>query len=749
MRPLVISLLVLGSAALLPFPSPVHSRGSEDQLRSAVYALRDAPQPPAKLASGLYRPRPGAAARQETPVPQSAAASPTVQVEVEAAAGREEAALAAVAAARGVIQAMQGRLIQALVPPEALEALAAEPSVLAVRKPLRARPQAIVVSEGTSLLGASSWQQAGLSGRGAKVGIIDSFEGYSSLVGTELPGDVVFRDFTTPASPDPCESPLARRHGTAVAEIVADTAPAARLYLAQANTSVEFARAVDWLLQQGVHVINFSAVFPGGRPYGLVGSATDFFADTVDRAAQAGVLWANAAGNSADSHWTGNWSDRDRDRLLDFAPRDPFNDLVLSGTAASCLLLVLLWDDAWGGACQDYSLLVGYFDPAGSPQVVGSDDRQDCSAGALPREAVEITSLDTADGRLYIAIGQRAGAQPRRLHLFVFGLGDLQYVVPSRSVLPPADRPTALAVGAVPASAPDTVEFFSSQGPTWDGRIKPDLVAPDRVSTVTYGAGRFAGTSASAPHVAGATALVKQANPGWSGAQLRQFLESRAVDLGAPGKDNAYGVGRLQLGPPPPGQPPPTAPPVPPAIPSIHPFDNGRARATWLPPEQVSRYRLCASLDFEFTFGLTCQDVPAAEAPGVLLVGVPWWDTGIVYYRLEACNDLGCSAPVRLGGVGRRAWPSENDWNFYVTAIDVFGQARVAAWNASPVAGKVSDLALWTGIAGFGGQAMHACPAVMPGQGCGPLDLDTGSDFVSATQGFPPFGAIGIALRVR
>jgi len=731
-------------------PTVVGSQGPADGLRMALARALEAARPPPKLDSALYALSRAAFGAPASPlVPQQVPVGGPVQVEVETASGHTEAAQVAIARLGGSVQSSYGPVLQALLPPAALEALAAEPSVLAVRRPLRARPQAIV-SEGLSLLGASSWQQAGLRGRGVKVGIIDAFADYQPLLGSELPANTVFRNFTAPRPPDPCDSPQLAKHGTAVAELVADVAPGAQLFLAQASSSVELAQAVDWLLQQGVHVINFSAVFPGARPYGSAGTSPDFLVETVDRAARAGILWVNSAGNSADSHWTGNWSDSDGDRLLDFASGDPFNDLRLGSTRASCLAILLLWDDAWGGACQDYSLLVGYFDPVRGPQAIASDDRQDCSPGAVPREGVEITSLDTADGRLYIAIGQRAGTQPRRLHLFVFGLGGLQYTVPSGSVLPPADRPTTLAVGAVHVSTPSNIEFFSSQGPTWDGRVKPDLVAPDRVSTVTYGPGGFAGTSASAPQVAGAAALVKEANPGWSGPQLRQFLESRTVDLGAPEKDNVYGWGRLSLGQPPASAPPPTAPPGPPRLVSIQPFDSQQALVTWEQPSQAARYRLCAALDFDFTFGVSCRDTPMADAPGALLVGVPWWDMGTIYYRLQACNDLGCSSPVPAGAVARRAWPGPNDWNFYLTAIDVFGLVRTAAWNASPVPGKASDLALWTGIANVsGGQTVHACNGVPPGQGCGPRDLEAPSGFVSATQGFPPFGAIGVALRVR
>jgi len=72
---------------------------------------------------------------------------------------------------------------------------------------------------------------------------------------------------------------------------------------------------------------------------------------------------------------------------------------------------------------------------------------------------------------------------------------------------------------------------------------------------MTYGQGKFAGTSASAPHVAGAAAVVWAARPGWSGRDVRRWLEANAVDMGRPGKDNVYGAGRLQLvteEPPPP-----------------------------------------------------------------------------------------------------------------------------------------------------------------------------------------------------
>jgi hypothetical protein len=102
------------------------------------------------------------------------------------------------------------------------------------------------------------------------------------------------------------------------------------------------------------------------------------------------------------------------------------------------------------------------------------------------------------------------------------------------------------AVGAVPWFNPTTLEFFSSQGPTTDNRVKPDLSAPDGVSNSVYG--QFYGTSAASPMVAGAAALVKQQYPSYTPSQIRDFLLARAVDLGPVGPDNQFGSGRLHLG---------------------------------------------------------------------------------------------------------------------------------------------------------------------------------------------------------
>lgn len=116
----------------------------------------------------------------------------------------------------------------------------------------------------------------------------------------------------------------------------------------------------------------------------------------------------------------------------------------------------------------------------------------------------------------------------------------------------PGDVPEVITVGATNSS--DVIASFSSRGPSTDYGdtvIKPDVSAPGvsikscYTSSDTAYADGWNGTSMATPHVAGAVALLLEADPTLTPAQLKQILEDTAVELGDPGKDNAYGSGRI------------------------------------------------------------------------------------------------------------------------------------------------------------------------------------------------------------
>ena len=108
------------------------------------------------------------------------------------------------------------------------------------------------------------------------------------------------------------------------------------------------------------------------------------------------------------------------------------------------------------------------------------------------------------------------------MDLYFFGQEANLSAVNGGSVSDPASSPAALAVGAYDVDNPRPIEPFSSDGPTIDGRLKPDIAAPDGVMNDVFNP--FFGTSASAPHVAGAAALVKGAFPSMTADQIQGLL---------------------------------------------------------------------------------------------------------------------------------------------------------------------------------------------------------------------------------
>lgn len=114
----------------------------------------------------------------------------------------------------------------------------------------------------------------------------------------------------------------------------------------------------------------------------------------------------------------------------------------------------------------------------------------------------------------------------------------------SSTCYPPADAHDIVTVGAVDDNG--NLATFSSRGPTYDGRIKPEVVARG-VSTACATAssdnsyGSASGTSLSTPLVAGAACLLIQANPGFTPEMIRQSLMETADNAAAP--NNNYGWG--------------------------------------------------------------------------------------------------------------------------------------------------------------------------------------------------------------
>ena len=339
-------------------------------------------------------------------------------------------------------------------------------------------------------------------------------------------------------------------HGTAVAETVIDIAPDVSLYIANPISPGDVRDTTDWMISQGVLVINQSAADffdgpgDGTSPYG------DSQLKTVDKAVDGGIVWVNSAGNQAQAAWFG--APLIRDGFMRFDGNDDTNEVSLK--AGEAVSVQLRWEDTWDGATSDFDLFL-YPPGALDPVAVGADfqlGRPD----DVPFEKLEY--LAPSDGDYEVTVFHDGGTVPDWVQLMVFSGQGLTHFTEGGSIDNPAEsaNPGLLAVGAAPWSDVHTIEPFSSRGPTPDGRVKPDIVGADCGETATYDqfeypTGQscwFSGTSQASPHVAGMAALVRQRFPSHTPAEVTSYLKTGADPRGDV-PNNTWGHGFAWLPP--------------------------------------------------------------------------------------------------------------------------------------------------------------------------------------------------------
>jgi hypothetical protein len=411
-----------------------------------------------------------------------------------------------------------------------------------------------------------------------------------------------------PATPA-CAFPGAGAEGTAILEIVHDLAPGAQLSFANADTDLAFNQAVNFLAATNDVVIDDLGFF--GDAYDGTSAVSRNTANALNNGSFPVRAYVTSVGNEADEHYLGTYVDsavdglsisgianaghlhlfqqsEDTTDVLGLGPQ-PYN--VVSLPRSGEIAIFLTWDDAFGAASNNYDL---YLVQQSTGRVVAkSTDPQ--SGTQDPLEVIDFTNTGANDLFRIVVQNVRDQARPKVLNLYSFspecaadGPRPLapnrherhNYNTATRSVAAQGDAGgspvSVISVGAIcSASAAaasrfsgtnescndrtnSTIEFFSSRGPTIDGRQKPDISSIDGV-TVT-GAGGFVttffGTSAAAPHVAGLAALVLQAAPcliaGTSGASdsvtarttLRRLIVGNASAVDGAPPDNVVGSGR-------------------------------------------------------------------------------------------------------------------------------------------------------------------------------------------------------------
>ena len=425
-------------------------------------------------------------------------------------------------------------LVKVSAPIAALEQLTRVEGVQFARLPIEPNLHQ-VVSEGVERIRMRIYSDAGFTGRGARVGVIDvGFVGVPSLQNRgELP-DLSYRDFTG-------EGIFTETvHGSACAEIVHDIAPDAEIFLYKVSCMVSLENAKDAAIHDGMDIVTVSLGWDFARGFG---DGTGIACEIVDQAFQNDVLWVNAAGNEAQRKIFALLHDPDGDGFHNFEGENVIVNLK-NVQVGDKVTAVLTWNE-WPLTSNDYDLLLVRIGTDGVRKIVARADTKQRKSEPFEGLVHEVSEA----GRYGLAIWRAPDAKVTQFKLISYSHYLDGPVSTSGSLSIPADARGALTVGALDQEEWKTaIAEYSSRGPTVDGRRKPDVVAPAGVSTISYGPNRYTGTSAATPHVAGAAALLKSSDPvHYNARNLYDALVQSTVDMGDPGPDNVYGHGRLDL----------------------------------------------------------------------------------------------------------------------------------------------------------------------------------------------------------
>jgi PKD repeat protein len=391
----------------------------------------------------------------------------------------------------------------------------------------------------------------GYSGAGMKIGIIS--DGVNHIADSKASGDL-------PSDVTVLSDTQGGDEGTAMLEIVHDMVPDAKLYFHDCGSNtLEFNAAVNELYANGCTVICDDIGWPS-EPYFEDGIVASNVATLISNNK---VIYVSSAGNWAQAlytpqgHYQGYFSP-----YSGYAPDYNYNDfshgtdpnfhaLYVYIPAGSTLKVFLEWNDQFGHSANDYDL--GLFDYNTGSLLAISQDPQ--SGTQNPFEYLSITNTGGSTIVGQIEVYKYSGLW-KNLELYMYTSGGAYVytnnLVASDSIFGQPAVPNVIAVAAVPASDPSTIEPFSSRGPVTISypsavsRSKPDISGVDGVAVTGVGGfgSPFYGTSAAAPHVAAVVAQIWGAHPTLSAAQVRSALYTSAVDLGATGKDTTFGYGR-------------------------------------------------------------------------------------------------------------------------------------------------------------------------------------------------------------
>lgn len=415
-----------------------------------------------------------------------------------------------------------------------------------------------------------------VSGNGVKVGVLS--DSYNTRTGNPAGLDVINGDlpgidnpnYTNPVNVV-LDYPFGRAsdEGRAMLQIIHDIAPNADLYFRTGFVSAgNFAEGIKELADSGCTILVDDITYIT-EPYFQDG----VIAKAVEAVSAQGVSYFTSAGNFGERSFEGVFNPTTAPsgysgEAHDFGGGDVLQSISLEqGTYT----IALQWEDDFysleqnDGAQNDLDIFL--VDQFGN-RLFGFNRN---NLNGDPLEILPFVVRASVDANLIIT--RKSGSGNIRFKYIVFrgSIEFNEYEQGTATIIGQANAASAMSVGAVlfsntPAYGvnPPTIASFSSRGGVLiDGidRNKPDFCGPNGVNTTVPLGGvnidgdgfpNFFGTSAAAPHIAAAAALIQEAklsfqNESLNGSAMKALLQNNAIDMDEPGIDRISGAGFVKV----------------------------------------------------------------------------------------------------------------------------------------------------------------------------------------------------------
>ena len=437
-----------------------------------------------------------------------------------------------------------------------------------------------VASQGVAAMYADAAKiEYGLDGSGITVGVIsDSYDCYSQSENPEKLQRTAEIDKASGDLPDGAyaleesnDCLFRTDEGRALMQIVHDIAPQASLvFLSGGNGIASTINGIKKLVDEIEVDIIVDDTGLGSETY----FQDDLISQTIDEAAEKGVIYVTAAGNSGRNAYQSAYRnsfdsvlDVNAHNFSDNGSTDVFQKFSLPEN--STMNMTLQWSNpaysVSGSPGAQTDLDISIINSEGT-QVILSANRINISND--PIEFISFTNpAGSGQTSFNFMISKSSGEPPELIKYVIEGrfAGKIEeYTTNSGTTVGRANAGSAISVGAVDyrktpntgATSPVLQHFSSAGGDTpilfdFAGerlaapvvRAKPEIVGPDNVNTTFFNYDddqgnvendshpNFLGTSASAPHVAGVVALLLQLNPDFSPSDIKVILQQSAVDV--------------------------------------------------------------------------------------------------------------------------------------------------------------------------------------------------------------------------